>query len=183
MASSESVPSTRRHGSDHRNVSGVCGLLNPVNDQEENDGINSDRRYGSKHPDDRPNNLVICCLYLTICFVICNWCHYKMYKKDPKSVMDSEGNKWMGIGYSRIGKWDLLNIIIKGSYHTSVTWWGKEEIAWRKRSCRARYWERESKGDQGCDGLTTWKNGRAFLLTNFWDKQGTEGDGVDLFMK
>jgi len=70
-----------------------------------------------------------------------------------------------------------------GNYHTSVMWWGRKEIVWRKRSCRTLLQEQENKGDQRCDGLMTWKNGLRCHLKNYWGKQRTDGDGVDLFMK
>ena len=75
--------------------------------------------------------------------------------------------------------WSLWS---KGGYwHASVMW--MKEIAWRKRSCRALFREQEIKGDQRCNGQTTWENGLRCRLKNYWGRQRTEGDWIDLSMK
>ena len=59
----------------------------------------------------------------------------------------------------------------------------KKGIVWGKKSCKALHWEQENKGNQGCDGWTTWKNGPECRLKTYWRIRETEESGVDLSMK
>src|SRR6218665_1905529 len=59
----------------------------------------------------------------------------------------------------------------------------KKGIVWGKKSCKALHWEQENKGNQGCYGWTTCKNGPECRLKTYLRRRETEESGVDLSMK
>jgi len=80
-----------------------------------------------------------------------------MHKKDFKSVMDSEEEKCMGIGGIKSGtrsaELDQKDLILLWSSDD------KRRLSVERDHAGHCTRSEKSKGDQGRDGLTTWKNG------------------------